>query len=231
MASTSSFSGSRSADPDDGWGPATSFRSATADQHSAPPDRPALPRERGRGSGRAPGSAPGRAPDRPGSDRRASDPSHDAYWSRPDDLPPARSAGSARERLAAVLPSGRAERQRGLPAWGALLVLLAIAGVGGAIDMLSGTSVRGWFNIGIIVASIVAILVVRRSGMFPIVIAPPIVYSVASGLTLYIRSGGLHDRKVLIDSAANWLVYGFPAIAAATAAVLIIAGIRMIIRK
>jgi hypothetical protein len=97
--------------------------------------------------------------------------------------------------------------------------------------MLSGTSVRGWFNVGIIVASIVAILVVRRSGMFPIVIAPPIVYSVASGVTLYIRSGGLDDRKVLIDSAANWLVYGFPAIAAATAAVLIIAGIRMIIRK
>jgi len=32
---------------------------------------------------------------------------------------------------------------------------------------------------------------------------------------------------VLLDAAANWLVYGFPAIAGATAAVLIIAGIRM----
>jgi hypothetical protein len=67
--------------------------------------------------------------------------------------------------------------------------------------------------------------------MFPIVIAPPIVYSIASGVTLYVRSGGLDDRKVLIDSAANWLVYGFPAIAAATAAVLIIAGIRLIARR
>ena len=45
---------------------------------------------------------------------------------------------------------------------------------------------------------------------------------------LYFRSGGLHDRQVLFDGAANWLVYGFPAIAAATAAVLIIAGIRLI---
>jgi predicted lipid-binding transport protein (Tim44 family) len=121
--------------------------------------------------------------------------------------------------------------ERGLPAWGGLLVLVAIAGVGGFIDMLNGTHVRGGFNIGIIVASITAILVVRRSSMFPVVVAPPIVYSTASGLLLYVRSGGLHDRKVLIDTAANWLVYGFPAIAAATAIVLIIAGIRLVIRR
>ena len=121
--------------------------------------------------------------------------------------------------------------ERGLPGWGALLVLIAIAAIGGAIDMINGPNVRGGFNFGIIIASIVAILVVRRSGMFPVVVAPPIVYSAASGFLLYVRSGGLHDRKVLIDTAANWLVYGFPAIAAATAAVLIIAGIRMVIRR
>ena len=45
------------------------------------------------------------------------------------------------------------------------------------------------------------------------------------------RSHGLDDRGVLIDAATNWLVYGFPAIAGATAAVLIIAGIRLIIRR
>jgi hypothetical protein len=45
---------------------------------------------------------------------------------------------------------------------------------------------------------------------------------------VYLRSGGLHDRRALYDAASNWLVYGFPAIAAATAAVLIIAGIRML---
>jgi len=36
---------------------------------------------------------------------------------------------------------------------------------------------------------------------------------------------------VLIDAASNWLVYGFPAIAGATAVVLIVAGIRLIIRR
>ena len=110
-------------------------------------------------------------------------------------------------------------------------MLLAIAGVGGLIDAVTGSHERGGFNVGIVLASIVAILVVRRSSMFPVVVAPPIVYSAVSGFLLYVRSNGLHDRKVLIDTAANWLVYGFPAIAAATAAVLIIAGTRMVIRR
>lgn len=212
MASTSSFHGARSGDPEDGWSPARSFGSASRATSTTgpPPAHAALPRDRARSGSRAPGRL---------------DPTQDAYWAQPDD------SRSARDRPADVVPPRPKEDQRGLPAWGALLVLLAIAGVGGAIDMISGTSVRGWFNVGIVVASIVAILLVRRRGMFPVVIAPPIVYSVASGLTLYVRSGGLDDRKVLIDSAANWLVYGFPAIAAATAAVLIIAGIRLMIRK
>jgi hypothetical protein len=126
---------------------------------------------------------------------------------------------------------GTKEPERGLPGWAALLVLLVIAGIGGVIDTVSGTQVRGGFNIGIVVASIVAILVVRRSAMFPIVIAPPIVYSAASAAIIYIRSGGLDNRSVIYDAAANWLVYGFPAIAGATAAVLIIAGVRLITRR
>ena len=102
-----------------------------------------------------------------------------------------------------------------MPGWAALLVLLVIAGIGGLIDMISGNNIRGGFNIALVVASIVAILVVRHRDMFPIVVAPPLVYIVASGAVLYVRSGGLHNRKVLIDAAANWLVYGFPAIAGA----------------
>lgn len=121
--------------------------------------------------------------------------------------------------------------ERGLPGWAALLVLVAIAGVGGIIDSLSGSQVRGGFNVGIVVASVVAMLLVRRSSMFPVVIAPPLVYAGASGAMLYLRSGGLHDKKVLFDGAANWLVYGFPAIAAATAAVLIIAGVRLVTHR
>jgi hypothetical protein len=137
-------------------------------------------------------------------------------------------AAIQRSRTAAA---AQQEPEYGLPGWGALLVLIGISSVGALIDTISGTQARGGFNIGIVGASIAAILIVRRSAMFPVVVVPPIVYSIASGILLYARSNGLHDRKVLIDTAANWLVYGFPAIAAATASVLIIAGIRLLTRR
>ena len=110
-------------------------------------------------------------------------------------------------------------------------MLIGITGLGGLIDLLQGTTIKGAFNIALIVGSVVAILIVRRRSMFSVVVAPPLVYFVASAVVLYVRSGGLSNRSRLIDSAINWLVYGFPAIAGATGAVLIIAGIRMIVRR
>jgi hypothetical protein len=113
----------------------------------------------------------------------------------------------------------------------ALLVLLAISTIGGVAGKLFGGSVQTGFNVALVIASVIAIIIVRHRDMFPIVVAPPLVYIVGSVLVLYVRSGGLHNRKILIDAAENWLVYGFPAIAGATAAVLIIAGGRLIFGK
>lgn len=127
------------------------------------------------------------------------------------------------------LPARRGER--GLPGWLAVLVLIVIAGIGGLIDSASGSAIRGAFNYGLILASLVAIVIVRRSQMFSVVIAPPLVYFVASAGLLYVRTGGLHNRGKLIDAATNWVVYGFPAIAGATAVVLVIAGIRLVTRR
>lgn len=126
---------------------------------------------------------------------------------------------------------GRPVRERGIPGWAAVLLLLLIAGVGGVIDQISGASIQGAFNWALILASLVAILLVRRRQMFPVVIAPPLVYFIASAAKLYFSSNGLKDRAALTDAAANWLVYGFPAIAGATAIVLVIAGVRMIGRR
>ena len=113
-----------------------------------------------------------------------------------------------------------------MPGWAALLLLVAIAGASGLVDSLSGTSVRGVFNYGLVAASLVAILVVKRSQMFPVVVAPPLVYLAGSAAQLYLHSGA-H----LMDQATNWIVYGFPAIAGATAVVLVIAGIRLVARR
>ena len=125
----------------------------------------------------------------------------------------------------------RDQRESGLPGWLAVLLLIGIAGVGGLIDSISGSAIRGAFNYSLVIASLIAILVVRRSQMFNVVIAPPLVYFVASAGLLYVRTGGLHNRGKLIDAATNWIVYGFPAIAGATAVVLVVAGIRLMARR
>lgn len=228
----------------EGWGPATSVRSPALTpggrRQSAelPPEldprRPSPRSLRSRLSpGRVADGAARAVDDRPWADDRSG-----AAAGPGDGAPGAgwvpRSGRAAESGFAAGAQSPRSRAaivERGLPGWAALLVLLAIAGVGALIDTISGASVRGGFNIGIVVASVVAILVVRRSAMFPVVVAPPIVYSVGSGAMLYLRSNGLNDRAVLFDAATNWLVYGFPAIAGATAAVLIIAGVRIIARR
>ncbi|HEX2902459.1 MAG TPA: DUF6542 domain-containing protein [Jatrophihabitans sp.] len=122
-------------------------------------------------------------------------------------------------------------RERGLPGWMAVVLLVAIAGACGLVDSINGSSIRGVFNWGLVVASLLAILVVRRSQMFSVVIAPPLVYLAASAGLLYVRTGGLSSRSKIIDVGTNWIVYGFPAIAGATAVVLVIAGIRLVTRR
>jgi hypothetical protein len=166
-------------------------------------------------------ATPARSPAPPARD-------HNAAWDAAFHPRSTTPRSSALERLEST---GLAARQRGLPGWVGLLVLVGIMVIGILIDAAGGHQLGTGFNIGIIAGSIIAVLVVRRSGMFPVVVAPPIVYSLGAGISLYVRSSGLHDRGVLVDAATNWLVYGFPAIAAATASVLIIAGIRLIARR
>lgn len=125
----------------------------------------------------------------------------------------------------------RARGERGLSGWMAVLLLIVVAGIGGLVDSVSGSAIRGAFNYSLVLASLLAILAVRRSQMFSVVIAPPLVYFAASAGLLYVRTGGLHNRGKLLDAATNWIVYGFPAIAGATAVVLVIAGLRLVLRR
>lgn len=202
---------------DDGWGPSTAVRGGGA-----------------RGSGLASSRAHDerRAPRGPMPPVRPTGPRRGDAWTPQGRPTNDRSrANRQMDRQLESLRDPERVRERGIPGWAAFLVLVVIAVVGGLIDTVASIQVKGGFNFGIVIASIVAILIVKRSHMFPIVIAPPIVYSLGAVFQLYLRSGGLHDKKVVFDAAANYLVYGFPAIAAATAAVLIIAGIRLITRR
>ncbi|MDQ6937713.1 MAG: hypothetical protein M3140_08380, partial [Actinomycetota bacterium] len=66
------------------------------------------------------------------------------------------------------------EHERGLPGWAAVLVVVAIAGIGAGIDGLTTSAVQLAFNWGIVLGAGVAILLVRRSAMFWVIVAPPL---------------------------------------------------------
>lgn len=228
--------GVRAADPNEPWGSATSVRSASAADsapsrrghaHSRPPGTPADSRALGESSDAERGYW-----SRTSVSRDASTRSRSGSKSDPSRTDAAAARAASRSTSDDAAATTTAQPRYGIPSWAALLVMLAGVGVGVGVDVSAGgTTIRGGLNIAIIVASVVAILIVRKAGMFPVVIAPPIVYSLGAAVVLYIRSGGLHDSRARFDVAANWLVYGFPAMAGATAAVLIIAGIRMVIRR
>lgn len=199
---------------DDGWGPATSVRSASAGAPVAPGQATPVGAPHGHASRRTRSSQTSRTARR-----------QDGDWQSG----PQRAHAAPRAGRPAVAPG--TTRQPGLRAVPALLLLVVIMILGIVVDSMRGEQLSTGFDLGIIIGSVAAILAVRRSSMFWVVVSPPIVYSLGAGISLYARSGGLHDRGVLIDAATNWLVYGFPAIAAASAAVLIIAGIRLIARR
>ncbi|WP_375492748.1 DUF6542 domain-containing protein [uncultured Jatrophihabitans sp.] len=209
---------------DDGWGPATSVRVGEGRRTSTRTDARTAP-EVGNGRARTTTRDDAWSPAGPlsGHDQRAT--------RRAEREQERQAAAHARTRYDAEQLRAQQVPERGLRWWAALLLLLVIAVAGVLIDNIGSSQNRGGFNIGIVVASVIAILVVKRSHMFAIVIAPPIAYSLIAMVQLYSTSGGLHDKRAVFDAAANYLVYGFPAIAAATAAVLIVAGIRLIARK
>ena len=107
---------------------------------------------------------------------------------------------------------------------GAVAVLCGISLVAGLVDVLAGDALRLVFAGGLVLGSIVAALLVVRRDLLVVVFAPPLVYVAASALAVLLGRGD--NSGGLIDAAAGWLVYGFPAMAAATAAAALIAAIR-----
>jgi hypothetical protein len=134
---------------------------------------------------------------------------------------------------AAAQPTQRPTDQpgRGVTAWLALAILLLVAGGAGVLDYARGLSSGGLFGYGLALGSLVAIIAVRRSSMFPVVIAPPIVYIGGKLVASMLRHQDLMSRRGMIDVGTNWFVYGFPAMAAATAIVLLVAGVRLLINR
>lgn len=225
MSRPPGYGGDWSSANDDGWGNATTVRGGTP--------RGGSDRSSGRSSGRD-----SQQPKQQRAPRRASEVDADGWSSGPASSDRQRANRAAEKQHARSVREMQRERdmvaqapQRGVRSWVALVVVFVIAIVGGLIDTIGAIEIQGGFNVGIVVASVVGVLIVKRSGMFPLVIAPPIVYTLGAGVQYYLKSSGGNSSQAKFNAATNYLVYGFPAIAIASAAVLIIAGVRMILRK
>ncbi|HVD28864.1 MAG TPA: DUF6542 domain-containing protein [Mycobacteriales bacterium] len=124
-------------------------------------------------------------------------------------------------------PADLASARRGptLTGTGAVLVMAGVAAVAGVVDVVAGDALRLVFSAGLVLGALVAALLVTRRDLLTVIFAPPLVYLVASGLAVLLGRGQAGGG--LLDVAASWLVYGFPAMAAATGVAAIVAGIRV----
>jgi len=106
----------------------------------------------------------------------------------------------------------------------AVLLLTGIAGVAGVLDVLAGSSLRLIFAAGLVLGAVLAALLVIRRDLLTVVFAPPLVFVVASAVAVLLGRG--ESGGGLVDLVASWLVYGFPAMAAATGAAAVVALVR-----
>jgi hypothetical protein len=110
---------------------------------------------------------------------------------------------------------------------GAVLLIVVTSMTGGCVDLLTGSGLRLAFAVGLVLGSAVAAAVARRSSLLTVVTAPPLIYVVASLVSVVVGPGGLGGAGKLYDAAAGWLTYGFPAMASATGIAVVVAGIRL----
>ena len=106
--------------------------------------------------------------------------------------------------------------------------------VGALIDSVGSFTGQDAFNVGIVAGSLVAVLIVRRSQLFWIMVAPPLVYAVIAVVRLYVKrsNAGAHGAtSAIIDAVQDYLTFGFPALVIAVAIVLVIGGFRLVARK
>lgn len=123
---------------------------------------------------------------------------------------------TAPHRQAPSLPS--VGDRRGLTATGAVIVVLVLGLVGGAIDVATGSGLREVFAVGFVVGCVFAALTVHREDLFATIVLPPLVYVVLvvlAGLTESTATQGSLVTRQLIG-LANALILGAPVLLVGT---------------
>jgi hypothetical protein len=160
-----------------------------------------------------PGRAAVRGADRWDEDRRPARPADDEH------RPPRRPSGAERP----VADSG-GSRLRGVVAvLGVFLVALA----GGTVDWFAGTGLGLITLVALVAATSVATLVVRRRDVISVVLSPPLVFVGVCGVNIAVSP----TVSLSLPTVATLLIRGFPTMAAATAAALLLALVRVVTHR
>jgi hypothetical protein len=115
---------------------------------------------------------------------------------------------------------------------GALVLAFLVTLTGAAYDLATGSGLRRAFAVALVIGAVLAAMLVRTRALYVVVIAPPLIYMAVSVLDSIIEpTGAFQSKAKLMALLANWLVYGFPEMAAATGLATLIAGLRLVGRR
>lgn len=116
----------------------------------------------------------------------------------------------------------------GIPAWGAVAVAAGSTFVGFAFDAVSGDELTSAFSAMYFLGCVLAVLAVRKRGLFTAVVQPPLLLFVAVPLgTQFLTDGAGTGLKDMAINVAYPLVNRFPLMLAATVVVGLIAAARV----
>ncbi|GAA2143536.1 hypothetical protein GCM10009760_30060 [Kitasatospora kazusensis] len=139
-------------------------------------------------------------------------------------------AGPAAGRAAGRRGDGRAQRRTEPPRKGrgtAALFAVGLPLLGAAVDEAVGSGIGTAFAVCAVLGSALAALVSGRPGWWWVATAPPVVVlGVTAGAELLVH-GSKYQGKALATGAAGWAIHGFPVMAAAVAAALLVVLIRI----
>jgi len=115
---------------------------------------------------------------------------------------------------------------------GAVALAFVVTLAGGSFDLLTGPGLRRGFAIALVVGAVLAAALVRTRDLFVVAVSPPLIYMLVSLLATFPRSNGAFESKTKFTALlANWLVYGFPEMATATGLAVVIAIVRLLMRR
>jgi len=118
----------------------------------------------------------------------------------------------------------------GVPWWGAVMIAVTATAIGFAFDAGGGKELTHVFAALYVIGCLIAILVVRQSGLFTAVVQPPmILFASVPGAYYLFHGAKLNGLKDVVINCAYPLIERFPLMLVTSGAVLLIGVARWVV--